>query len=48
MSYQAEHAIRAARLMPQTGRWAAARYAAKRGVHPRLLLLAMRLENADD
>lgn len=45
MSHLAETAIKAARLMPITGRYAAARYAAKRGVPAKLLILAMRLES---
>lgn len=42
------HAKRAAQLMRQCGRWAMARYAQKRGVPVKLLLLAMRLEAADN
>lgn len=44
MSNLAHHAVRAAKLAPRTGLWAAARYAAKRGVPARLLILALKLE----
>lgn len=40
----AYHAQRAANLMRFCGRWAMARYAQKRGVPVKLLILAMRLE----
>lgn len=43
-SVTAQHAIRAAKLHKTCGRWAAQRYAEKRGVPPALVRLARQLE----
>ena len=48
MSIQAAHAIRAAHNRRIWGTYAAARYAAKRGVPARLLILAIKLEGNHD
>lgn len=44
MSTQAHHAIRAARNVRSWGLFAARRYCERRGVHPRLFMLARQLQ----
>lgn len=46
MTYQAFHAIRAAKLRQTIGHWAAWRYCQKRGIPTRLYTLARVLEAA--
>lgn len=44
MSPQAQHAVNAARHIRSWGLFAARRYCERRGVHPRLFMLARQLE----